>query len=443
MNKINKINILSGKKQNITWALFALVMFSVAFGLLACDKADSAQQADSKKAEHAPTATADNKVEQAEKVAGKDEEQGESGEEEEEARKAFKDQLSLKAETIKKMNIRFARAEERKLSPTQQVPAEIMPIPDKHAIVGPRVAGRVVKVLVNLGDEVKQGQSLLILESDEVGRARADLIAAQARAEVARQKAKRQRDLRRDKVSSQRDLEEAEGALKVAEADLQATRTRLRTYGLAANAGPAKNPAYVVLTSPLAGTISQRKANVGQWVQPSETLIEVVDLSQLWVVAKLYEHKIRMVKKGQKVQVEVRAFPGEVIHGQVDEIDATLDESTRSATLRIIIGNEQGQKHRRLLPGMFASVRVLDMHDHAPRPMLAIPWAAIQELDGHDSVFVRIAPTRFELHRVHVGERAGEDVEILNGLKAGDEVVGEGSFLLKSELLKSSLGEDE
>ncbi len=75
--------------------------------------------------------------------------------------------------------------------------------------------------------------------------------------------------------------------------------------------------------------------------------------------------------------------------------------------------------------------------------MVAVPWAAVQEIDGHSSVFVREGERAFELRRVHTGERAGDLVEILNGVKAGDVVVAEGSFLLKGELLKSTLGEGD
>lgn len=359
--------------------------------------------------------------------------------EEAEERTEVKDRLELSPAALESIHLVYAKAEERELSPSLQVPAEIMPIPDQHATVGPRVAGRVIEVRVNVGDHVEAGDALVLLESDEVGRARADLIAARARAEVARRRAERQRGLLEDSITSQRAVEEAEGALRVAEADLQAARTRLRTFGVSAKSGSAKNPARVVLTSPLAGTVTARSAHIGQWVAPAATLIEVVNLDRLWVVARVYEREMRHVSVEQPVQVEVRAFPGEVFPARIDRVGATLDERTRSARLRIVIPNED----HRLRPGMFATARIQAMHAHEPRRMLAIPWAAIQEIDAHPSVFVRVAPNAFELRRVHTGERAGDYVEILNGLSAGDEVVAEGSFLLKGQLLRSTLAEEE
>lgn len=364
----------------------------------------------------------------------------ESGEEEGgEEREAIPDRVELGKSALDSLQLQYAKAEDREISPSLELPAEIVPIADRHAVVGPRVAGRVVEVKVNVGDVVKRGAPLVVLESEAVGRARADLIAANARADVARRTVARQRKLLDDKVTSQRAVEEAEGALSVAEADVQAAKTRLRTFGLSTKVSTTGNPARVVLASPLAGTIVARDVNVGQWVEPSNTLIEVVDLGELWVLAAVYEKEMRHVEQAQTVQVEVRAFPGEVFEGSIDRVDPRLDEKTRSAQVRLVLPNP---KHR-LRPGMFATARIHGAHAHEPRRFLVIPWSAVQEIDDHRAVFVRVKDGVFELRRIHTGERAGNHVEVLNGLAAGDEVVTEGSFLLKGQLLKSSLGEDE
>jgi len=200
-----------------------------------------------------------------------------------------------------------------------------------------------------------------------------------------------------------------------------------------------KNPARVVLTSPISGTVVARSVHVGQWVMPSNTLFQVVDLDELWLMVSVYERELRYVRRGQAVQVEVRAYPGEVFRGTVALVGNTLDKRTRSVAVRVVL---QNRKHR-LKPGMFATARILGTHAHAPRKMLVVPWAAVQVVDGHRSVFVRVAKGVFALRKVHTGEQVGEYVEVLNGLSRGDEVVTDGSFLLKGELLKSTLaGED-
>lgn len=364
-----------------------------------------------------------------------EEERGERGEE----RTETSDRVSLSAEALESLHLSYARAEQREISPSLQVPAEIVAVPDRRATIGPRVAGRVVEVRVNVGDQVERGAVLVALESDEVGRAWADLIAARSRESVARRALERQRRLLEDRITSQRAVEEAEGALQVAEADLQAARTRLQTFGVSGTGSAPRNPARVSLTSPIAGTVVGRSVHVGQWIEPSNTVIEVVDLDELWVRASVYEREMRFVRVGQEAQVEVRAFPGEVFSGTVAQVSGTLDERTRSVGIRVVLPNPE----HRLRPGMFATARVHGTHAHEPRRLLAIPWAAVQQVDGHPAVFVKVGDGVFELRRVHTGERAGELVEILNGLAAGDEVVAEGSFLLKGQLLRSTLGEDE
>ena len=370
---------------------------------------------------------------------GHQEKEEKASEQHEERGAERSDRVELSQGAVASLKLSYARVDERELSPSIEVPAEIVAVPDRNATVGSRVSGRVVDVKVNVGDHVKAGTALLLLESDDVGRARADLIAAAARADVMRRAAERAHKLLEDRVSSQRAVEEAEGALRIAEADLQAARTRLLTFGVAPNGQAGRNPAQVVLTSPVTGTVVTRSVHIGQWVQPSEKLMDVVDLDVLWLLASVYEKEMRHVQTGQPVQVEVRASPGEVFTGTIAYVSDTLDERTRSVTVRVVMPN---QNHK-LRPGMFATARIQGTHEHESKRLLAVPWSAVQEVDSHLAVFVHKDERTFELRRVHTGERAGDLVEVLNGLSAGEEVVTEGSFLLKGQLLRSSLGEKE
>lgn len=347
--------------------------------------------------------------------------------------------VTLSGEALESLRLEYAKAREQELSPHLEVPAEIVAAPDRRATIGPRVAGRVLEVGVNVGDEVEPGDLLVVLESQEVGRAWADLIAARARENVARRALERQERLLEGRVTSRRAVEEAEGALQVAEADLQAAQTRLATFGISASAPAPSRPARVPLTSPIAGKVVERSIHVGQWVEPSETVVDVIDLDELWVRASVYEREMRFVSVGQLAQVDVRAFPGEVFKGTVAQMSGTLDERARTAGVRIVLPNPG----HRLRPGMFATVRIHGTDAHEPRRLLAIPSSAVQQVDGRPAVFVRLEEGTFELRPIHTGQRAGDLVEILNGLRPGDEVVAEGSFLLKGQLLRSTLGEDE
>jgi cobalt-zinc-cadmium efflux system membrane fusion protein len=363
----------------------------------------------------------------------------EASEGQEETVAVLTDRVELSPAALESLRLTYVEVEEQELSPSIEVPADVVAVPDRRATVGPRVSGRVAEVRVNVGDRVERGTVLAVLESEVVGRAWADLIAARARADVARRTLERQRRLLADRVTSERAVEEAEGALLVAEADLQADQTRLATFGVVVSDEPPPDPTRVTLTSPLAGTVVARSANVGQWAEPTETIVEIIDLSALWLEAAVYENEMRLVSVGQTVRVEVRAFPDEVFSGTVSQVAGTLDPQTRTVSVRVALPNPG----LRLRPGMFATARIQGTHDHEPRRLLAIPWPAVQQIDDHRAVFVRLAAGVFELRRVHTGERAGDLVEILNGLSAGDEVVTEGSFLLKGQLLRSTLGEDE
>lgn len=355
----------------------------------------------------------------------------------EEGEKESADRVKLSPEALESLKLVLATAEETDLSPALEVAAELVPDPDRRADVGTRTAARVVEFRVKVGDRVEKGSPLVVVESAEVGKARAELHAARAKAEVARQAAARERALLAARATSQREVLEADALAKTTEADVASLRAVLVALGAPEEGG--SDPARFELRSPVAGTVVARPAHVGQSVEPSTTLVQVVNLDRLWLEAQVYEREMRFVVSGQPVQLEARAFPGEVFRGKVDRVGDVLDEKTRAVTVRVQLPNPG----HRLKPGMFATARIIGTRANEPRRMLAIPWAAIQEIDGHPSVFVREGEHEFELRRVHTGERAGDLVEILNGVARGDVVVAEGSFLLKGELLKSTLGEEE
>lgn len=365
----------------------------------------------------------------------------EEGEEEAEAeRESISDRVQLTPEALSHLSLEYVVAEETALEPTLKVSAELMPVPDRHAEVGTLVSGRIAQVHVNVGDSVDAGTPLLDVDSPEVGRARAEFIRASAELEVARAAAAREEQLLEQRATSKREVEIAQGALKTARARFSAAQALLATLGASGRPETApEKAARVVLTSPVTGTVVARDAHVGRAVEPGGTLVEIVDLSELWLLADVYERDLRLVAEGQDVQVSVQAYPDNSFGGVVDLIAGTIDERTRAAKVRVVLANPDG----RLRPGMFATARISGTHDHEPQRALAIPASAVQTIDDHRAVFVRLGDGLFELRRVHTGERAGNQVEVLNGIAPGDEVVADGSFLLKGQLLRSTLAEED
>lgn len=360
-------------------------------------------------------------------------------EQNERSEKEHPDRITFDPDALANLKLTFAKAEPREFAPLLQTSAEIVSDPDRRADVGPRIEARVVAFRVKVGDHVERGSPLVVLESAEVGKARADYAAALARAEVARRAHEREQALLASKVTSQREAEAASAERKIAEAELAAARTRLATFGVSDPDAALADPSQVVLRSPIRGSVVARNGHVGRAFQPAESLVEVIDLDELWLLADVYERDLRLVRPGQPVQVEARAYPGEVFRGRASHVSQTLDEKTRTVKVRVVLANP---KHV-LKPGMFATARIEGAPATGARRMLAVPWSAVQEVGGRQTVFVREGDHAFELRRVLTGERAGDLVEVLNGLAVGDVVVAEGSFLLKGELLKATLGEDE
>jgi membrane fusion protein, heavy metal efflux system len=162
----------------------------------------------------------------------------------------------------------------------------------------------------------------------------------------------------------------------------------------------------------------------------------VTDLSTVWVQADVYEKDIHSVREGQPAEVVVSSYPDRIFTGRITYVSDVLEPSTRTAKVRVEVPNQQNL----LKLEMFATVRI---PTPATRSALAIPANAVQNVDGTTVAFVKAAGDRFEKRPLRLGQRSGDWVEVTDGLKAGDTVVTEGSFLLKSEAKKSELGHHE
>lgn len=189
------------------------------------------------------------------------------------------------------------------------------------------------------------------------------------------------------------------------------------------------------LKAPLAGVIIERAAAIGELIAKGQSVGTISDLRELWVIAEVTERDIARVKPGQESAFTVPAYPGETFHGQVALVEHHVEPQSRTVEVRILTDNADA----RLKPGMFADVEiVIAIRDD----VLTVPESALQTDGENQIVFVALADRRFERREVKRGlERAGR-VEILEGLKPGETVVTEGSFILKSEMLKDQLGEE-
>ncbi|MBZ0115065.1 MAG: efflux RND transporter periplasmic adaptor subunit [Thermoanaerobaculia bacterium] len=310
---------------------------------------------------------------------------------------------------------------------------------ERLAHVTPRVAGRLVRVPGSLGGTVAAGEVLAVLDSTELGEARAAFLRARARHEVAQRRFEREQALSADRISSEQDVMDAEGAARETAADRAASRQKLRLLGLSSHeieglSWEDPESSQVSVRAPFAGRVVAREATLGELVSPLDKLFTVADLSEIWLWIDLYERDLSHVRVGARVEVRLDAWPTETFGGELAYIADQLDPSSRTVPARVDLENPD----RRLKPGMFARVSLASSEE--PSLVLAIPRKAVQR-DGDESiVFVRTAPGRFERREVDLG-RVGEDlVEVLGGLEIGEDVVTDGSFLLRSQASADELG---
>ncbi len=310
---------------------------------------------------------------------------------------------------------------------------------ERLAHVGPRVTGRLVRVPGTLGAAVAAGEQLAVLDSTELGEARAAFLRARARHEVAQRRFEREQTLFKDRISSEQEVLEAEAAARESAADLAVARETLRLLGLSGQAIEGlswEDPesSLVSVRAPFASRVVSREATIGELVSPRKTLFTLADLSEVWLWIDLYERDLSRVAVGARVEVRLDAWPGESFTGELAYVADQVDPASRTVRARVDLPNPE----RRLKPGMFARVSLAS--DEEPLPVLALPRTAVQRDGDEPIVFVRTGPGRFERREVEIGRTGDELVEILAGVAEGEEVVTEGSFLLRSQASADELG---
>ncbi|AUX26924.1 RND transporter [Sorangium cellulosum] len=297
----------------------------------------------------------------------------------------------------------------------------------KVAEINARAAGVVRRLHVDVGAEVEKGAPLAIIDSADVGADRSRLASALSRLKIAEENLRREEQLEKEGVSSRRSVLAAQQELDAARAERASFAASLAVVG--ASAGGSGG---YTLTTPLAGVVTQRKATVGRLVGVEETLFEVVDVSSMWAELDVPETDLPAVALKQPVVLEVDGLKGRELKGEITYVAPAIDPATRTAKARVPLANPDGA----LRANMFGRARIL-----APsRAAVMVPRAAVQRARTVKLVFVRLAEDQFEARRVEIGATEGNLVEVTKGVRPGEEVATEGSFLLKTETLKESIG---
>jgi cobalt-zinc-cadmium efflux system membrane fusion protein len=348
--------------------------------------------------------------------------------------------LTVPADSPMLKQIRREKVADAELATDEVIaPGKIEANPNRISKVVVPVAGRVARVLVAVGDAVRQDQPLFTIESPDADAAtsthlQADAAVTQARATLlkAQADAERTKDLfdhnavaKKEVLNADSALAQAQAALDQALASRQQAERRLSVLGLT----PRDFTQQVTVRSPLSGKVLELSVVPGEYRNDtSAPVMTIADLSTVWVSSQVPETYIRFIQPREKVEIRLVAYPDETFEGRVAQIADTVDPQTRTVKVHAELDNRGG----RFRPEMFGSIH----HIESTAKMPVVPAGAVIEGDGHSTVFVESAPGTFQERDVVVGKKAGPGIRIVSGVKAGETVVVDGAMLLSGLMKK-------
>jgi cobalt-zinc-cadmium efflux system membrane fusion protein len=303
--------------------------------------------------------------------------------------------------SVAAVGIAVAASGEALMLPGIECLAELAFNQNKVAEITASAAGVVTSIEVDLGTRVERGDLLARVASAAMSEAQNAYLVALADEELRRTTLERERELRAERISAERDLQEAEAAHKSALAAVRQARQRLHVLGLderqvAGLAAQQATPGEIEIRAPFAGEIVERAAVQGAWAEEGRHLLTLADTGTLWAMVHVPEAQLPRVRVGQPVQVTVESLPGTTFVGRLTWLPAQVDEHTRMARGRVEVANPDG----RLKARMFA--RALIVTGDAESTVV-VPQSALQQVAGTTLVFVRSADDLFEARTVRVG----------------------------------------
>ncbi|MEO6743911.1 MAG: efflux RND transporter periplasmic adaptor subunit [Caldimonas sp.] len=329
-------------------------------------------------------------------------------------------QIRIGTEKIQKLGVRVEAAGMRQLGRSVRAAGRVEPDERRVFAVSPKFEGYVERLHVNVtGQPVAKGQPLFEVYSPE-------LVSAQREYAIAMQGVQAMKDAGPEAQGSMRQL--AESSL-----------SRLRNWGLSpaqvtalTTTGQAQRT--ISFPSPVSGVVTEKKALQGMRFMPGDMLYQVTDLSSVWVVADLAEQDIGLIQAGAKATVKITAYPNKVFEGRVTYVYPTLKAETRTVAVRVELANP-GQL---LKPAMYAQV---DFSVGAKGPVLTVPDSAVIDTGTRRIVLVQVGEGRFEPREVELGGRGENFVEVVKGVREGEQVVVAANFLIDAESnLKAAIG---
>ena len=305
------------------------------------------------------------------------------------------------------------------------------------------VQGTVIKTQVNTGQQVSAGDVLFELDSTDVAEAKGDYLKKTASVKLAQKAAEREANLFAKKVSAEIEMQEAQAKLNEAEIELRNATTVLERLGFSkkeilhlANDTATKITGVLPVYAPINGTVLEKNVSAGERVEAGKEIIILSDLSTIWVWADIKEADLSAVQQaGEKItgEVEIPGAEGRKYQGSLDVVSGKMEEQSRTVKARISVANPDGF----LRPGMFATIKLMLS---GSGDAVAVPKVAVLADAGRTFVFVHKEGAYWIRRPVSLGETLNDYVEIKDGLSIGQRIIADGSFLLKSDVLRKKMG---
>jgi cobalt-zinc-cadmium efflux system membrane fusion protein len=334
--------------------------------------------------------------------------------------------------------LEFATVTMRPITSIVESTAELDYDANRHARIAAQVSGVVAKVHQDFGDPVEPGDALVTLRSPQLGAAKAAYLQTNEAVALRQRNHAREQDLLDRGFSTEKELLDAETLLAESRIARSGAEQRLTSLGLSPGEierirETGDTGTRYVVTAPFAGVVVDLQATLGEVVNPDRPLVAIADVSRMWALIDVHEEQLRHISVGQPVVIRVAALPGQSFAGTIDWVSSRLDPRTRMLQARAALDNAHGH----LRAHMFANASIA-VRDRVAA--LVVPTSAVQWEGCCNVVFVKRSNTEYEPRKVHLGITTGTVYEVLSGVREGEEIVTQGSFLLKTEILKGSIG---
>lgn len=306
--------------------------------------------------------------------------------------------------------------------------------------VGSPVMGRITSLAAAEGQEVHSGQVLATILSTGLSQAQLDFLKAISQHQVAKRAVDRAQVLLKADVIGSAELQRREAELSEAGAALDAARDQLLQLGMPAEAIEELRKTRTMnsvssIPANMDGTVLERKVTPGQMVQPADTIYEIADLSQVWLVADVPEANAGNLRVGQVVEAKIAALPGMTISGKLAFVSATVNPETRTVMVRMNVPN----RDKKLKPAMLAT---MELKEHTERQQV-VPMTAVVRDDNRECLFVQRAANMFTLREVKFGEEHSGKRVLLDGIRPGERIIVDGAFHLNNERRRRAVRGDE